>query len=134
MCQRHHSFKPDKRGFYISDPATGETIWLFADGTWITSEAKGILRDNLTPTNPRWATTRERVRARRAHIARFNAACHAACDVYDSGADYGATVAKIKHFEEEFDLTFDYPPQPEDLSWIPPEPDDTEPPYPDPLA
>ena len=43
-------------------------------------------------------------------------------------------MAKIKHFEEEFDLTFDYPPQPEDLSWIPPEPDDTEPPYPDPLA
>ncbi|AWB83248.1 HNH endonuclease signature motif containing protein [Corynebacterium liangguodongii] len=134
LCQRHHNFKTDKRGFYIPDPATGETIWLFADGTWITSEAKGILRDNLTPTNPRWATTRERVRARRAHIARFNAACHAACDEYDSGADYGATVAKIKHLEEEFDLTFDYPPQPEDLSWIPPEPDDTEPPYPDPLA
>ena len=134
LCQRHHNFKTDKRGFYIPDPATGETIWLFADGTWITSEAKGILRDNLTPTNPRWATTRERVRARRAHIARFNAPCHAACDEYDSGADDGATVAKIKHFEEEFDLTFDYPPQPEDLSWIPPEPDDTEPPYPDPLA
>ncbi|WP_165164460.1 HNH endonuclease signature motif containing protein [Corynebacterium qintianiae] len=132
LCQHHHNLKTDRRAFYIPDPSTGETVWLFADGTWLASENKGILRGQTTPSNPRWKSSPASNRAARAHVARFNAQCHALCDRYEQDGDFNACIAGIRELETEYDLIFEFHPMPEDLSWMPPEPDLDEPVYPDP--
>ncbi|MDY5785138.1 HNH endonuclease signature motif containing protein [Corynebacterium sp.] len=132
LCQHHHNIKTDKRAFYVPDPATGDVIWLFANGTWLTASNNGILRDQITPESPRWATTVENNHRSIAATARFNAMCHALCDAYEHDGDYEKCIAGIRKLEQEFELTFECTPAPEDLSWIPPEPDLEEPPFPDP--
>lgn len=132
LCQHHHNVKTDRRAFYVPDPHTGETVWIFPDGTCLISEDKGILRAQATPRQPRWATTPAKNRATRARVARFNAKCHALCDAYEAGGDFYECVRGIRALEIEYGLIFEFHPQPEDLTWIPPEPDPQEPPYPDP--
>ena len=134
LCQRHHNMKTDRRAFYVPDPATGETLWLFSTGSWAIAEDTGILRPQVTPTQPRWKTNRDGLRAARARVARFHAACHVLCDRYEIDGDYDACAEAIADLEREFGLEFEFTPDPEDLSWIPPEPDEEEPPYPDPQA
>lgn len=131
LCQHHHNVKTDRRAFYVPDPHTGETIWIFPDGTCLISEDNGILRAHATPTQPKWATTPTKNRATRARVARFNAQCHALCDVYEADGDFDACIRGIRALEIEYGLIFEFHPQPEDVSWIPPEPDPEEPPYPD---
>ena len=110
LCQHHHNIKTDRRAFYIPDPTTGETIWLFSNGSWALSEEAGILRTQITPTQPRWKTTRDGLRAARARVARFHAACHTLCDTYDTDGNYDACVAAISELEREYDLEFEFTP------------------------
>ncbi|MEX3504988.1 HNH endonuclease signature motif containing protein [Corynebacterium sp. LK2510] len=133
LCQHHHNLKTDRRGFYLPDPYTGETVWLFADGTWLISEDKGILGDMTLPDNPRWATTVSNNYSSWSRTARFNAQCHTLCDRYEEDGDYEACIAGIRALEEEYKLHFEFTPLPEDTSWIPPEPYLDEPPFPDPI-
>lgn len=130
LCQTHHNLKTDRRAFYVPDPRTGDTIWLFADGTWIASENKGIFRDQITPATPRWTTPISDRRRSRAHHARFNAACHTLCDRYDVDGDLDSCLAGIKKLEREYGLTFAFTPTPDPS--LPPEPPVEEPPIPDP--
>ncbi|MCT1411775.1 HNH endonuclease signature motif containing protein [Corynebacterium sanguinis] len=122
LCQHHHNVKTDRRAFYIPDPATGETLWIFANRTWLISESNGILTGQITPSNPRWRSTPASSHAARARVARFNAKCHTLCDAYEAGGDYDACVSAIRELEQEYGLVFEFCPEPEDLSWIPPEP------------
>lgn len=53
LCQHHHNIKTDKRTRPIFEPATGTIVWLFADGTWQSTEAEGP----LAKPNRRWVQT-----------------------------------------------------------------------------
>ena len=53
LCQHHHNIKTDKRARPIFEPATGTVVWLFADGTWQSTEAEGP----LAKPNRRWVQT-----------------------------------------------------------------------------
>ena len=50
LCQHHHNIKTDKRARPIFEPASGTIVWLFADGSWQSTEADGPLAE----TNRRW--------------------------------------------------------------------------------
>lgn len=126
LCQRHHNVKTDRRGFYVRDDVTGEIIWLFADGRWVATEDNGIFDDYTTPTNPRWSATLDQVRTRRSRVSRFNAKCHAVCDTYEVDGDLDTCQEEIRKLEKEYGLRFEFTPQPEDLSWLPPEPAEEE--------
>ncbi|MDK8718583.1 HNH endonuclease signature motif containing protein [Corynebacterium pseudodiphtheriticum] len=65
LCQHHHNIKTDKRARPIFEPATGTVVWLFADGTWQSTEAEGP----LAKPNRRWVQTlRQKMAcARKAH-------------------------------------------------------------------
>lgn len=66
LCQKHHNLKTDGSAYYLLDPATGDIIWLYDNGTWAITEAQGP----LAPREKRWAqtigqhitTTRQRTR------------------------------------------------------------------------
>ena len=111
LCQRHHNVKTDRRAFYIPDPYTGETVWLFSDGTWQLSEPDGILARYTTPTAPRWSTTLSSSRKNRARAARFNAACHAVCDTFETDGDLDACLQEIAELEEEYGMRFEFAPK-----------------------
>lgn len=132
LCQHHHNRKTDTKAFYVPDPYTGEIVWLFSNGTWTTADPNGMLRTHTSAANPRWSATAREAQHRRGRFARFQAACHTLCDTYDADGDLDACVRGIRRLEEEYGYTFDLTPEPEDLSWIPPEPDPHEPPFPDP--
>lgn len=53
LCQHHHNIKTDKRARPIFEPASGTVVWLFADGTWQSTEAEGP----LAKPNRRWVQT-----------------------------------------------------------------------------
>lgn len=53
LCQHHHNIKTDKRARPIFEPASGTIVWLFADGSWQSTEADGPLAE----TNRRWVQT-----------------------------------------------------------------------------
>ncbi|WP_147579030.1 HNH endonuclease signature motif containing protein [Corynebacterium propinquum] len=53
LCQHHHNIKTDRRARPIFEPASGTTVWLFADGTWQSTEAEGP----LAKPNRRWVQT-----------------------------------------------------------------------------
>ena len=53
LCQHHHNIKTDKRARPIFEPATATIVWLFADGTWQSTEAEGP----LAKPNRRWVQT-----------------------------------------------------------------------------
>ncbi|MDK8583700.1 HNH endonuclease signature motif containing protein [Corynebacterium pseudodiphtheriticum] len=53
LCQHHHNIKTDKRTRPIFEPATATIVWLFADGTWQSTEAEGP----LAKPNRRWVQT-----------------------------------------------------------------------------
>ncbi len=114
LCQHHHNVKTDKRAFYVPDPSTGEIVWLFANGTWATSESNGILAEHTTPDNPRWARTVGDSRRARNRVARFNAACHTLCDTYDRDGDLDACLTGIRDLERTYGLTFEFAPDPEE--------------------
>jgi len=65
LCQHHHNIKTDKRTRPIFEPASGTVVWLFADGTWQSTEAEGP----LAKPNRRWVQTlRQKMAcARKAH-------------------------------------------------------------------
>ena len=50
VCQHHHNVKTDRRCDYILDPATGTVYWLFEDGTWESTEPKGIMATHWKQT------------------------------------------------------------------------------------
>lgn len=50
LCQSHHNMKTEGRLRYIMDPATGDIVWLFCDGTWVVTEPTGP----LSPESKRW--------------------------------------------------------------------------------
>ncbi|UQV54279.1 HNH endonuclease signature motif containing protein [Corynebacterium pseudodiphtheriticum] len=53
LCQHHHNIKTDKRTRPIFEPTTATIVWLFADGTWQSTEAEGP----LAKPNRRWVQT-----------------------------------------------------------------------------
>lgn len=50
LCQHHHNIKTDKRVRPIFEPVSGSVVWLFADGSWQSTEADGP----LSAPNRRW--------------------------------------------------------------------------------
>lgn len=128
LCQHHHNVKTDRRAFYVPDPSTGDIIWLFSDGTYIISDSHGLLKDQVTPVTPRWRSSLANVQKNKARSAQFYAKCHAVLDRYDEDGDYERCVEALKRLEQEYGLSFDHHPQPPQF---PPEPDDSEPPFPD---
>ena len=69
LCQHHHNIKTDKRARYILDPATGDVVWLFVDGTWQTTTATGP----LAPETCNWLQTVDQAIATRRANARERA-------------------------------------------------------------
>ena len=69
LCQHHHNIKTDKRARYILDPATGDVVWLFTDGTWQTTTATGP----LAPETCNWLQTVDQAIATRRANARERA-------------------------------------------------------------
>ncbi len=113
LCQHHHNIKTDKNAFYLPDPATGEIVWLFADGTYLVREPQGLIDDMVTPTNPRWATTVEQRAANRAKNRAFFAAGHKILDDYRIHRDKQLCEAEIAKLEAEYGKTFGF--EPDDL-------------------
>ena len=133
LCAHHHNVKTDRRAMYVPDPATGEVVWLFADGIYELSELEGLLYSETLPTSPRWRSTLDSVRRNKARVAEFNAKGHAILDDFDKDHDLFKADQRIADLEEEYGLTFavkavlpDPPPKQA--------PDDEEPPYPDPVT
>ena len=127
LCQKHHNVKTDRRAFYVPDPATGDIIWLFADGTYAMSNNNGLFSEQITPVNPRWRSSLDSIRKNKARASQFYAKCHRVVDTFERDGDYAACSSALQKLEQEYGYTFDhYPPPP------PPEPDDLEPPFPDP--
>lgn len=106
LCARHHNAKTDRRAFYVPDPATGDIIWLFPDGTYTVVESDGLLHRQLTPTAPRWQVSLQSVRALRADIAAFNAKCHAILDRFDIDLNFDRARREIAELEEKYGLFF----------------------------
>lgn len=130
LCQHHHNFKTDRRGAYVQDPATGDIIWLFADGTYEIAEPDGLLGRQVTPTNPRWRSSLASVRANRARAAEFYAKGHTILDEFDRDQDLEKANEAIAALEKEYGMTFpvkavvpEVPPLPEE----PPEDDGYDP-------
>lgn len=130
LCQHHHNFKTDRRGAYVQDPATGDIIWLFADGTYEIAEPDGLLGRQVNPTNPRWRSSLASVRANRARAAEFYAKGHTILDEFDRDQDLEKADEAIAALEKEYGMTFpvkavlpDVPPLPEE----PPEDDGYDP-------
>lgn len=137
LCQRHHNLKTDKRAFYMPDPATGEVVWLFGDGTFEMSTMEGVLHQHTEPTSPRWRESLEQVQEKRDKRAAFFAEGHTILDYFDRSHDVERTLEAIEHLEAEYGLDFPFSPQlPEHDPRSEPEPFVAieEPPYPDPLS
>lgn len=140
LCQKHHNVKTDRRAFYVPDPVTGEITWLFADGTYTVVEPEGVLFDQLTPTNPRWQSSLQSVRANRALAAEFNAKGHAILDRCEEREDPWTAKEHIAELEAEYGMIFPVKvvipdvelPVPCPIEPMPVEPDFDDPPYPDP--
>lgn len=136
LCAHHHNMKTDKRAFYVSDPVTGEIVWLLENGTYLLSRHEGPLFDEITPTTPRWRSSLESAAANRDKVAEFTARIHRVLDDYDKHGDFYSCMADIQVLERRFDLETDLAPEPpvEEPAYIPTEPDPD--PYPDaePLA
>lgn len=108
LCQRHHNVKTDRRAFYVPDPATGEIVWLFADGTYRVVEPEGLLAESTTPERPRWRQTIAQRREQKAAVTEFNARCHAAVEKFEQDEDYHACVAELERLEKAYGLRFEY--------------------------
>ena len=108
LCARHHNIKTDKRAYYVPDPATGDIVWLFADGTYTTSKPEGILDRFTAPTSPRWVTTLAQKYQKLADAAEFDARCHAAVDKYEHTQDFWACYQELEALEKQFGKRFEY--------------------------
>lgn len=108
---KHHNVKTDKRAFYLPDPATGDIVWLFADGTYTTTRPDGILDRFTAPTSPRWVTTLAQRRQKLADDFEFEARCHAAVDKYERFPDIWECWKELEALEKEFGRKFEYWPE-----------------------
>ena len=136
LCAHHHNIKTDKRAFYISDPVTGDIVWLLENGTYLLSRHEGPLFDEITPTTPRWRSSLEAAAKNRDTVAEFNARIHRLLDEYDTHGDYYRCLAEIQVLERRFKLVSDFAPEPPEVEpvHIPEEPDPDPFPDPEPLA
>lgn len=132
LCARHHNLKTDRRAVYLPDPETGDIVWLFADGTFETSARAGFLGQHSTPTSPRWRQSLDQVMRSRAHSSEFYAKCHAVLDRFDQDGDLEAAEASIAELERKYGMYFPVKVMLPERPYLPPEPDDAEPPFPDP--
>lgn len=114
LCQHHHNIKTDKAAFYIPDPAAGEIVWLFADGTYQTVEAEGILYEMTTPVHPRWASTVARRKEAVAKNKQFFAMGHKLLDNYRDHRDRERCEREIAQLEHDHGKVFGF--EPDDLS------------------
>lgn len=130
LCQHHHNVKTDRRAFYVRDPATGDIVWLFPDGTYEISTPDGLLDEQITPTNPRWQSSLSNVRKNRAHAAAFYAKGHRILDIFDEDLDLEKAQTAIRELEQEYKMEFPFKPEMPWVEPLPPEP--VEPPFPDP--
>lgn len=108
LCQRHHNLKTDRRAFYVPDPATGDIVWLFADGTYQIVQPEGLLAASTCPERPRWRQTIEQRREARAAAAVFHARCHAAVQAHEEGGDFIECITELHRLEKEYGMTFPY--------------------------
>lgn len=46
LCQHYHNIKTDRRLRPIFEPASGTVVWLFADGSWSSTEPNGPLANS----------------------------------------------------------------------------------------
>lgn len=130
LCQHHHNMKTDRRIFYIPDPYSGDIIWLFADGTYVVTAEEGLLRDQITPFNPRWQSSMSAVRKNRARTAEFFAKGHKILDTFDQDLDLEQATAAIEDLEQEYGMKFGFTPEMPYVEPLPEEPVDA--PFPDP--
>lgn len=112
LCQTHHNAKTDRRAYYLVDPATGDVVWLFADGTYHLCEPEGFIGSQLGVSTPRWNTDVDTRRKKRDRMSTFFARGHALLDTYDTTHDYPACARALTELEEEYGMTFPYPPEP----------------------
>lgn len=113
LCQRHHNLKTDRRAFYVVDPATGDAIWLYEDGTFEVSEPSGLLTAQLGAEDPRWRASISEVKRRRERAAEFHARGHAIMDQYEKDQDIIECEFALDQLEEQFDMRFPFHPEPE---------------------
>lgn len=130
LCQHHHNMKTDRRIFYVPDPYSGDIIWLFADGSYEVTAEEGILRDQITPYNPRWQSSMHNVRKNRARAAEFFAKGHTILDAFEEDLDLEQATAAIEDLEQEYGMTFGFAPEMPYVEPFPEEPVDA--PFPDP--
>lgn len=131
LCAHHHNLKTDRRAFYVPDPATGDIIWLFSDGTYAIAENAGLLRSEITPVNPRWRSSMEQRRRAKDRASEFLAKGHTLLDEFDATKNLEQYLRSIEELEEEYDMEFPFTAE---LPWempLPEEPVDA--PCPDPL-
>lgn len=109
LCQRHHNMKTDRRAFYVPDPATGEIVWLFADGTYALTQPQGLFAEATEPADRRrWRQTIAQRRKRRAEVAEFHARCHAAVQKFEEGKNYYECIAELERLEKTTGMKFAY--------------------------
>lgn len=108
LCQKHHNVKTDRLAFYLPDPATGDIVWLFNDGTYQVVQPEGILAKSTCPERPRWRQTIEQRREARAAAAVFHARCHAAVQAFEDGGDFVECIKELHRLEKESGMTFPY--------------------------
>lgn len=113
LCQKHHNMKTDKSAFYIPDPATGEIVWLFGDGTYQIVQPEGMLYEMTTPLNPRWASTLDRRKDAKAKNTQFFAMGHKLLDDYRIHRDRERCEREIAQLEHDHGKEFGF--EPDDL-------------------
>ena len=114
LCQRHHNVKTDHRAYYVQDPATGDIIWLFADGTYALSEPEGFIGEQLNRTHPRWNTDLDKRRQHRDASATFFARGHKILDEFELSNDFASCIEALEALEAEFKMDFPFKPKPKD--------------------
>lgn len=109
LCQHHHNLKTARTAFYVPDPATGDIVWLFSDGTYLTVEQEGLLTQQVTPGDLRWQETVGARGRRKAKNAQFFATGHRILDDYHVHRDKERAAQEIAELEAAFGMSFEFP-------------------------
>ncbi|MCT1445126.1 HNH endonuclease [Corynebacterium sanguinis] len=110
LCQRHHNVKTDRRAYYVPDPATGDIVWLFPDGTYQLSQPEGFIGEHISPHNPRWNIDLDSRLRERDRVRTFFARGHKILDDFDLTQNVHDCMEALVDLEREFGMTFPFEP------------------------
>ncbi|AWB85063.1 HNH endonuclease signature motif containing protein [Corynebacterium liangguodongii] len=127
LCAHHHNAKTDTRAFYVPDPATGDVVWLFPDGTYALAEPEGFLAQQLGAREPRWSVDVHKRMRERDRQAAFSARGHKILDDFEAGGSYAECIRLLGELEKEFAMRFPIRPRPRPLytPWTDERPEET---------